>query len=306
MVCSIRLWGWMLAAVLLLQLAGCPQFQTAPVKYPAPAANFTVVKGRRVHFVDRGDKTKPAVLFIHGFASSLVVWKPLMKDLERDYRVLALDLPGFGFSDKRRGDYSPQGLADVAAAFLTQRGVAKAHVVAHSWGSSVALALAHRHRSKVGRLALLGAWIYDDQIVPFLRWSKVRGLGEMLFALFYTERVGDRFAMAFYDPERFVKHKSVLHVHDTLNRPGAIRAALAATRQQRLADLEKHYTKINHPTLLLWGREDDVALIKYGERLSRELSNARLRVFPRCGHFPMMEAYGATLNALRQHLGAAK
>jgi pimeloyl-ACP methyl ester carboxylesterase len=303
---SPRTLGLLLAAVLLAQLAGCPQFQTAPVRYAAPESAFMVVKGRRIHFVDRGDKAKPAILFIHGFASSLVVWKRLVKALEGDYRVLALDLPGFGFSDKRRGDYSPQGLADLTASFLAQRGVTRAHVVAHSWGSSVALALAHRHKQRVGRLALLGAWVYDDQIVPFLRWSKVRGLGEMLFSLFYKQRVGDRFSLAFYEPERFVHHKAVIHVRKTLNRPGAVRAALAATRQQRLAALEKHYTRINHPTLLLWGREDGVARLKYGERLSRELSQARLRVLPRCGHFPMMEAYGATLNALRQHFGAAK
>jgi len=303
---SHRTLGAILGVVLLGTMAGCPQFQTAPVRYPAPQTSFMVVKGRRIHFVDRGDKAKPAIVFIHGFASALVVWKRLMRALEGEYRVLALDLPGFGFSDKRRGDYSPQGLADLVDAFLAQRGVARAHVVAHSWGSSVALALAHRHKKRVGRLALLGAWVYDDQIVPFLRWSKVRGLGELLFSMFYKERVGDRFALAFFEPERFVRHKAVVHVQEALDRPGAVRAALAATRHQRLADLEKHYTRINHPTLLLWGREDGVALVKYGERLSRDLSTARLRVFGRCGHFPMIEAYGATLNALRLHFGAAK
>jgi pimeloyl-ACP methyl ester carboxylesterase len=298
--------GLIVIVALLIGCAGCPQFQTAPARYPAPESSFTVVSGRRIHFVDRGDKAKPAIVFIHGFASALVVWKRLMKALEPDYRVLALDLPGFGYSDKRRGDYSPQGLADLVDAFLAQRKVAKAHVVAHSWGSSVALALALRHKQRVGRMALLGAWIYDDQIVPFLRWSKVRGLGELLFSLFYKERIGDRFALAFYHPERFVQHQAVGHVRQALRRPGAVRAALAATRQQRLADQEKYYNRINHPTLLVWGRQDGVALVKYGERLSRDLANARLRVFGQCGHFPMLEAYGATLNAIRRHLGAAK
>ncbi|MFH2009409.1 MAG: alpha/beta fold hydrolase [bacterium] len=298
-----RITAVLVAAALL---AGCPRFQEAPARYPAPASSFTTVQGRRIHFVDRGDKARPAILFVHGFASALVVWKRLMKALESDYRVVALDLPGFGFSDKRRGDYSPQGLADLVSAFLDQRGIPRAHVVAHSWGSSVALALAKRHPGRVHRVALLGAWVFDEQLVPFLRWSKVRGLGEFLFSLFYKQRIGDRFALAFYEPERHVHHRAVQAVRKALNRPGAVRAALAATRQQRLSALQKHYVRINHETLLVWGREDDVALLKYGERLSRELPNARLRVFPRCGHFPMIEAFGATLNALRLHFGAAK
>ena len=283
-------------------LTGCPQWQRGEVAYPAPKDQFVTVKGRKVHVVDQGDRSRPVILFVHGFASSWVVWARLMKELRGRYRVIALDLPGFGWSDKRQGDYSPQGLADVVDAVLQARGVDRAHVVAHSWGCSIALALAHRHPKRVRSLTLMGAWIYDEQIVPFLRWARVKGLGEFLFAAFYKERVGDRMALAFYHPERYVSYGVVRKVKAALERPGAVRAALAATRQQYLKRQERHYRTVEQPTLLLWGREDEVALRKYGERLAREMPNARLQVFARCGHFPMIEAYGGTRAALRAHL----
>lgn len=298
---------WIFCAALASVLwGGCPRFETGPVRHPAPEERFVSVAGRRIHFVEQGRKDGPAVLFLHGFASSWVVWQRLMKDLGARYRVVALDLPGFGYSDKRAGDYSPQGLADLVAAFLTARGIDRAHVVAHSWGSAVALALAHRQGARVRSLTLMGAWIYDEQLAPFQRWAKARGLGEALFALFYKERVGDRMALAFFDPDRHVTHGFIRLVQAALERPGAVAAALAATRQQRLGELEPHYGSVKAPALLLWGREDEVALLTYGERLARDLPSARLRVFGRCGHFPMIEAYGASLDALVQHLEASK
>lgn len=296
--------GIVLACLALTLGGGCPRFQTGPVRYAAPAKEFTTVKGRRLHFVDKGDPRRETIVFIHGFASALVVWKRLMRDLSGRYRVIALDLPGFGLSDKRKGDYSPSVLADVVAGLLAQRGIARAHVVAHSWGSSIALALAHRHPRRVASLALLSAFVYDKQLLPFQRWSKIRGLGELLFALFYKERLGDRLALAFHRPEAHATYREEQQVERAVRRPGAVRAALQATRQMHFDRLEKHYPTVRARTLLLWGRDDAIAAPKYGERLLRELRDARLRVLPQCGHFPMLEAYPATLSILRDHFAA--
>ena len=118
--------------------SGTVAVEVCNIPQPDTAGAFDL-DGQRVRTYHWGDGQR-TVLFVHGFASALVVWHRLLKDFGATHRVVALDLPGFGFSDKRKGDYSPQGLADLLADFLAQRGIAKAHVVAHSWGSSVALA----------------------------------------------------------------------------------------------------------------------------------------------------------------------
>jgi pimeloyl-ACP methyl ester carboxylesterase len=96
-------------------------------------------------------------------------------------------------------------------------------------------------------------------------------------------------ASAFYDP-KYVTEELVDTVEDQLARPGTKAAALAAIRGQRYENVEARYKTIDKPVLLLWGREDRVTTLDFGERLSKELPNAHLLVYPQCGHFPMIEA----------------
>ena len=91
-------------------------------------------------------------------------------------------------------------------------------------------------------------------------------------------------------------------VEKSLERPGTVAAALAATRGQQFAEVEKRYRSIDKPVLLLWGREDVVTTLDFGERLSKELPRARLVVYPKCGHFPMIEAAGASTTELARFL----
>jgi pimeloyl-ACP methyl ester carboxylesterase len=69
-------------------------------------------------------------------------------------------------------------------------------------------------------------------------------------------------------------------------------------------EIEKTYGKVTAPTLLLWGREDVVTPVSIGERLVRQLPQARLVVYPRCGHFPMLEAVSESNRELVQFLEA--
>jgi pimeloyl-ACP methyl ester carboxylesterase len=257
-------------------------------------ATFANVSGVRVRYVDRGSKSAPAVVLLHGFASSLDTWDAVMPVLEKKgFRVIALDLKGFGWTDRPEGDYSPEAQAKLVYALLDQRGVARASFVAHSWGSSVALVAALQHPDRVSRLALYDAWVYEEQLPTFFHWARADGVGETLFALWYKERPDDKIAQAFYDPS-LVTEKLVDEVEAALDRPGTVAAALAAVRGQRYVQLQRRYRTIQQPTILLWGREDQVTSLRFGERLSKELPNAKLVVYPQCGHFPMIEAESAS------------
>ena len=79
-------------------------------------------------------------------------------------------------------------------------------------------------------------------------------------------------------------------------------AALAGIRAMDYRQLEVSYGNVPQPVLVIWGREDPVTALAWGERLVNELPNARLMVVPRCGHLPMLEAPGATSNALLRFL----
>jgi pimeloyl-ACP methyl ester carboxylesterase len=281
--------GLLVLSVLSLMpiLAGCLSFHQGALPGEPKTATFAQVEGARVHFVDVGQG--PAIVMIHGFAASLETWRGMIPELAKTHRVLALDLKGFGWTDRPEGDYSPEAQAKIVLALLTQRGVDKASVVAHSWGASVALAMALLAPERVKKLALYDAWLYEEQLPTTFHWARASGVGETIFALFYTERAEDKMALAFYD-KSYVTEELVDSVESALDRPGSTAAALAAVRGQRYAAVQSRYRFITQPTLLLWGREDTVTPLKYGERLSNELPHARLVVYPRCGHFPMIEA----------------
>lgn len=272
-----------------------------------------MLQGARVRYVDqpaasapqRPDSARPesAVLLVHGFASSLDVWAGVRPALASRHRVLALDLKGFGWSDRPPGDYSPAAMARLAWALLDRQGVQRVALVGHSWGASVVLAMALQHPSRVRRVALYDAWVFDEQLPSFFRWARVGGVGEWLFGAFYKQRPVDRLEMAFYAPGR-LPQRFVDHVLAMVDRPGTVRAALAAVRGQRYGAVQHLYSGVRAPTLLLWGRDDQVTPLFYGERLARALPNASLRVYPRCGHFPMMEAAAASTRDLRRFLAA--
>jgi len=285
-------------------LAGCLSFHAGAMPGEPKDATFAQVGDVRVRYVDHGSKTAPAVVLIHGFASSLDAWDSVMPTLEkRGFRVIALDLKGFGWTDRPPGDYSPQAEAKLVYALLDQRGVARAAFVAHSWGASVALAAALQHPDRVTRLALYDAWVYEEQLPTFFHWARQDGVGEALFALWYKERPEDKIAQAFYDPH-LVTQKLVDEVEAALDRPGTVAAALAAVRGQRYVEMQRRYRTIQKPVLLLWGREDNVTTLRFGERLSKELRDAKLVVYPQCGHFPMIEAAGASTADLLTFLDA--
>ncbi len=293
--------NWVAALALALVAVGCaPAFHSGPMPGEPRDATYAQVNGTRVRYVDSGGTGTPVVL-LHGFASALETWNPVRPALEKKHRVIALDLKGFGWTDRPPGDYSPLAQAKLVAGLLEQRGVRRAAVVGHSWGSSVALMLAMQRPQMVSRVALYDAWVYEEQLPTTFHWARAEGLGELLFDSFYDQRSDEKMSMAFYDPSR-INEEFVEGVERALERPGTTAAALAAVRGQRYAEWQDRYREVKQPALLLWGREDRVAPVGVGERLVRQLPNAELKVYPRCGHFPMIEASSASTRDLAAFL----
>ncbi|MEQ9322299.1 MAG: alpha/beta fold hydrolase [Polyangiaceae bacterium] len=282
----VALWC-LVAGPALVSLVGCMSFHQGPIAGEPKDARFMQLDGARVRYTDEGKG--PPVVLLHGFASSLDAWETVTPRLVTSHRVIALDLKGFGWTDRPAGDYSPRAQAQLVLQLLDRLGVKRTAVVAHSWGSSVALALALMVPERVSRIALYDAWVYEEQLPTTFLWARAGGMGEVLFGMFYTELPDEKVALAFHD-ERYVTEELVETVEDQIARPGTTAAALEAVRGQRYEEMQKRYREIQQPVLLLWGREDRVTPLEYGERLSLDLPHADLKVYPQCGHFPMIEA----------------
>ncbi len=287
-------------ALVMLLLAGCPSFHPAPLPSAPADATFVDVDGVHVRYREAGQG--PAVVLIHGYGASADAWLGVIPDVAAQHRVIAVDLKGFGWTTRPEGDYSPAAQAELVWHVLDKLGVKDVAIVGHSWGTSVALAMAVAQPQRTRRVALYDAYVYDDQVPSFFRWAEKPGLGELLFGLFYDERIEDRAPLAYYD-ERWVTQERVERVERELSRPGTVAAALAVARGHHFAALHEALRGFTRPVLLLWGREDQVTPLTYGERLVNELHDARLVVYPRCGHIPMVEARAQSTRDLVEFLG---
>lgn len=288
--------------ILLLWLvtSGCLSYHSGPMPGEPKDATFKTIADTRVRYRDTGGD-KPAVVLLHGFASALETWSGVTTQLEGDHRVISLDLKGFGWTSRPEGDYSPAAQAQLVLGLLDELGVQSFALVAHSWGSSVALQVALDAPQRVERIALYDAWVYEEQIPTAFVWARAGAIGELMFGLFYKERPDDKIEMAFYD-KSLLTHEFVEEVRHALDRPGTTAAALAAVRGQRYREVQDRYSSVTQPVLLLWGEDDAVTTIDVGHRLVQQLPNATIHVFDDCGHFPMIEAFAPSTNALKAFL----
>lgn len=298
---------WLVAASLLL--SGCLSFHPGPPPGQPKMGQFARIGNETLRYYDTGQPgaddqaEQPAVILVHGFGATLEEWQAVMPWLQgAGYRVLALDLLGHGYSGRPNGDYSIRAQAQRVVALADQRGIYRFSVVGHSWGSSVSLAVALDHPKRVERIALYNGMFFEDQEPVLFRWARVPGLGELMFGVFYPDRQDEKMALAYHDPERHLDEQTVEAVERLMDRPGTLAAALAGVRAMDYRALEARYTTVKQPVLLLWGREDKVTPLGYGERLQNRLPNARLVVYPQCGHLPMIEASGPSTQELLRFL----
>ena len=256
--------------------------------------NFATVEGIRLHFVEQGSGS-PVVL-LHGFASSLDVWNGVIPQLARRHRTVALDLKGFGSSDRSAGDYSPGAQATLVWALLDHLGIRKASLVGHSWGASVALAMALAAPERTNSIAVYSGWVYEEQLSWPFRWSRAGGVGEYLFRFNDEHSIRSQLQLAFHD-KKYVTRARVQDVAARMAVPGAREAALATMRAMHFSDQQRRYSTLRMPSLVLWGMGDEISAPRFANRLATDL-DARLVMFPGCGHFPMVEAAEASNAAL--------
>jgi len=291
--------------------SGCPAFYAHPLPDPPRDATFADLDGTHVRYLDTaaapGAPERGVVVLIHGFGASLNEWQGVIPALTAaGWRTIALDLRGHGWSSRPDGDYSLDGQAALVVALLDRLGVDRFALVGHSWGSAVALDVAVHVPARVGPIALYNGMFYAAQEPVVFAWARVPALGEIIYGTFYRERVDEKMAFAFYDPTAFISEDLIEKADAVFDRPGTAAAALATIRALDYAALAPHYRTLAQPVLLLWGREDEVTPIEWGERLQNELPDARLVVFPRCGHLPMIEAATPSTRELIDFLAGAR
>jgi pimeloyl-ACP methyl ester carboxylesterase len=260
-------------------------------------------------WVEERGHGKP-ILLIHGLGANTYTWRKLVPDLARTHRVIAVDLKGFGRSDKPLDDaYGALDQAALLKRLIARRGLTDITLIGHSLGGGVALALAYDlNRSRPGtvrRLVLMSSIAYRQQLPPSLALLQVPVLAQLGAFIVPAEiQVYQALHEAYFDPAK-ITHEQVQAYATPLYEPAARYALLKSVEQivpPNLSQLAAHYRDIRQPALLIWCAEDGIVPLWVGRKLARDLPNSRLAVMRGCGHVPQEEVGARTLALVRRFI----
>ncbi len=289
--------------------------------------NETVAPGARGAPVDGGDVelTYSAwgpqdgfpVVLVHGSFAWSQTWDVIAPALAtRGYRVIALDIPPFGYSGRpadssySRGDQARRILSAADAL-----GLSSFALVGHSFGAGATVEAAFEAPARVRGLALLGAALRLDDPSgggPVAIAASLPVLGRSLAAATFVNPMLTRAGLEAFvhdkqvvTPERVALYQVPLEVEGTAQAvAGWVAAGLYGDESSALSADPARYRAFTRPTLLVWGLEDTVTPIEQARTLAGLLPQARLTELERVGHIPHLEAPAAVAEALGVFLDA--
>jgi 4,5:9,10-diseco-3-hydroxy-5,9,17-trioxoandrosta-1(10),2-diene-4-oate hydrolase len=255
---------------------------------------YCTINGANVRYRTCGDG-RPVVL-IHGLGASIEYWAANMAPLSQHYRVFALDLLGFGRSDKTLTDVSLEFMGRFVAGFLDVHDLDRVSLVGNSMGGLIALQTATQFPDRIHKLVLVDNAGFGRQVHWVLRLMSLPGVGELAYR---PGLRGMRWIARgiFYDPDQAPADWLELMV-DLARQPGARQAFLAALRYgvnlwgvkpEIMGAVRNGLTRLTAPTLIIWGRQDQVLLLGHGLAGLKLIPGSQLHVWDQCGHVPHME-----------------
>lgn len=290
--------------VLITLLFGYRDIPVAELKkqYTNEASRFVRVQGMNVHYCDQG--SGPVLVLLHGTSSSLHTWDGWVRHLQNQFRILRLDLPGFGLTGPHpQGDYSLAAYSRLVHAFSERLKLDSFHLAGNSLGGAIAARYASEHSHKVKRLILLNpaglAQKDHDSVLNLTRLPGSRFLMQVITPRFLFRRaLEDVYANDDKISEDLVERYFKL----TLRRGN--RRALVQRMNSKRESLAPRLKQIQQPTLILWGRQDNWIPPAHALRFHEGLARSKIIIYDEAGHVPMEELPGPSAAHVRQFLGS--
>lgn len=228
---------------------------------------------------------KPPILLIHGFASSTYTFRRIIPLLQEQYSVIAVDLPGFGKSEKSTSFiYSFQNYAQLMLECIQRFGYSSIHIVAHSMGGQIALNMALMAPEKINKLVLLCSSGYLKRSKKLLILTSYLPCFDKLVH-YYIGRKDVKYHLenVFFD-HTLISDEMIKEFAKPLNEKGFYKSLIRLLRHREGDLLPQQLQDIHVPTLLIWGEEDRVVPVEVGRRLVSDLPDAQLITYEKTGH----------------------
>ncbi|MFC7533338.1 alpha/beta fold hydrolase [Actinoplanes sp. GCM10030250] len=255
------------------------------------------VRGTRIRVHETGDPEAPPVVLLHGIGRSLEDWSLQHALLDGDYRVISLDMPGFGLSQRLPAPTSLPVLADGVWATLDVLGTGPVHLMGNSLGGAVAMTMLASAPGRVSTLTLVNSAGFGKEVtaalrllaVPFVGRQMLRRIDRVTAPRVERTLFADR---ALVTPERVAMAIKIARQPDFLpvyleiaKALGGFRGVGAAWRSQLLESVAPHVK----PTMIMWGERDMILPCAHLEAARAAFPHAQSHMFARTGHMPQIE-----------------
>lgn len=298
---------------LALSLSGCSSFSAAmkaspslanatgfaeiPIsdlekRYTNEESEFINVNGYRIHYRDIG--SGDTIILLHGIFSSLQTWDTWVDELSKRYRVIALDMPGYGLTGapENPDDFEEANLVNTFAMFVNRLDLDNFTLVGNSLGGFVAASYASQHGSQVDNLILVDPFGYP-QDTPWLlslgTFYPVQLLGHVVQPPLVVTLMLRYYVYG--DPDR-MQDKDIYRYVRMAQRPGAKGIYLKTLNMvERRSETEDPlpFNRITAPTLLMWGEDDDMVPVDLANKWLSGIAGAQIVTYEGVGHIPMEE-----------------
>jgi pimeloyl-ACP methyl ester carboxylesterase len=271
------------------------------------------VNDQPIHVHEEGAERRQIALLIHGWSSSWYALSPLVPLVRDRYRVMAVDLPGYGESPPLPYRTTIPAYADLVATLIRELSDKPAVLIGHSMGGMISLTLTLRHPELVERMVLLCPTIsgrlsmFINLFISPVTLIERFSIANSIVSTFERHMLGitDRLMRPASFAERSgITDQDYVHLRADARRPGQGRVRAECFHAMRENDLRGKLQQIDVPTLALWGMEDNTVPLRDASVMADEMPDADLRIIPKAGHWPQFETPEVTRRYVRGFLGA--
>nr|GID90555.1 hypothetical protein Ade03nite_94790 [Actinoplanes derwentensis] len=257
-----------------------------------------MVRGTRIRLHETGDPAAPPVVLLHGIGRSLEDWELQHPLLDDGYRVISIDMPGFGMSQRMPEPATLEVLADGLWATLDAIGETRpVHLMGNSLGGAVSMTMLAGAPGRVSSLTLVNSAGFGKEVTAALRFLAVPGLGRQMLRRIDRATAARMESLLFADRDlvtparvetaiRIARQPDFAPVYLEIAKAlGGVRGIAATWRTELLAQLAG--TAV--PTTLAWGDRDLILPSHHLEAARAAFPHARAHLFPETGHMPQIE-----------------
>lgn len=260
-------------------------------KYTLPSSHFIYWRGAELHYTDEGSGFP--IIMVHGYGGSHRNFNRIDELLKDKFRIIRLDLPGFGMSDMPHEKgielNPPEVYRDYMKFIIDTLNIDSFYIMGNSMGGWVAWQTAIENPEKVKGIVLLGSAGYEmDKIkakaVTWLRYPMVERMLGKGMPLYASQNAAQRC----WSNDSLINPIEAVANNDFWNREGNIQAALAVANSKVIPDTVG-LTKLNCPTLIVWGKDDEIIPAYHAEKFHCDIKNSTMIIYDNCGHVPQIE-----------------